>query len=423
MRKVTAILIGAGLRGVDAYGRYSVDHPEEFTVVGIADPNEERRTRAAKLFGVPEENLFNDYKEVFERERFADMVMVCTQDRMHWEPTLMAFEKGYHVLCEKPMSVDKNEIVEMAKAAKKHDRVLSLCYVLRYSPFFVKLKKMLKAGLIGKLMNVQYIENVGFWHHMHSFVRGNWNNSEVSCPMIMAKCCHDMDILTWLLESPCRRIQSFGELGHFHEGNAPEGAPKYCMDGCAHRDDCPYYAPRFYMEHPKAVSDFLIKAVCEDIDNASVLKALEKGPYGRCVYHCDNDVVDHQIVNMEFENDVRVSFTMSAFSKECCREVNFMGTKGQIKGNMEEGRIEYYDFVTGNTEIVHIHCSDIGHSGSDAAMMKELVQVIAAVEEGAPVPLDTDEYIDSHLLAFAAEESRLNGSVINFKEYKESMNV
>ncbi|MGN0365912.1 MAG: Gfo/Idh/MocA family protein [Suilimivivens sp.] len=417
MKKITAILIGAGQRGVEAYGRYAIDHPEEFQVVGVAEPNEARRINASKLYQIPVENQFSDYHEVFEREQFADCVMVCTQDRMHYEPTLMALKKGYHVLCEKPISADKKEIFEMVYAAKKYNKILSLCYVLRYSPFFIKLKKLLDSGVIGTLINVQYIENVGYWHHAHSFVRGNWRNAEESCPMILAKCCHDMDIIMWLLGATCKKVQSFGKLSYFKEENAPKGAPSHCMDGCEHRDDCPYYAPRFYLEHPRAKADFLVNAVSESLDTEFVLHALEHGPYGRCVFRCDNNVVDHQIVNMEFENNVCVSFTMTAFSKDCCREVNFMGTKGQIRGNMEQGKIEYMDFVTGNTEMIKIHSSDVGHSGSDAAMMKEFVRLLRNTGEGIQGQ-NTEVYIDSHLLAFAAEESRVSGKVVDFKEYK-----
>lgn len=415
MRKVTAIIIGAGQRGRDAYGVYALHHPEEFQIVGVAEPNEERRKIAAEMFKIPEENVFTDYKEVFAREKFADCVLVCTQDQMHYEPTLMAFEKGYHVLCEKPMSVSQNEIVEMAHAAKAHNRVMMLGYVLRYAPFFVKLKKMLSSGFIGDLVNVQYIENVGYWHHAHSFVRGNWRNSEESCPMILAKCCHDMDMLGWLLGSACKKVQSFGNLTYFKEENAPEGAPAYCLDGCPHRDTCPYYAPMLYLEHPKAY--WFSSIISEDTSAEGILKALEKGPYGRCVFRCDNDVVDHQIVNMEYENGVHVSFTMGSFTKECCREINFMGTKGQIKGDMGKEVLEYYDFITGHTETIQIHRARSGHGGSDSAMMKAFVEIITKAEETGEIP-DTEEYIDSHILAFAAEESRLSGKVIELEKYK-----
>ena len=418
MKKVTAIIIGAGARGLGAYGSYALEQPMEFQVVGVAEPNIERRERAARLHNIPEENQFSDYREVFEREKFADCVLVCTQDKMHYEPTMMAFEKGYHVLCEKPMSCDKKEIIEMVKAAEDHNKVLMLGYVLRYSPFFVKLKKMLDAKLLGELMNVQYIENVGYWHQAHSFVRGNWRNSDECCSMILAKCCHDTDMLTWLIGSSCKRVQSFGELTYFKKENAPEGAPSHCLAGCKHRDTCPYYAPKFYLEHPRAVSDSFVGAVCEQADNASILKALETGPYGRCVFQCDNNVVDHQILNLEYENGVNVSFTMTAFTNYCCREVNFMGTKGQIRGNMETGIIEYYDFVTGNKETIQVHTSSSGHCGSDSAMMKAFVQMVGKANEGE-IHIEKDAYIDSHLLAFAAEESRLNGTVVDFKKYKE----
>ncbi len=416
MKKVKAILIGAGLRGSEAYAEYALNYPSEFEIVAVAEPDDTRRTSFSEKHGIPDEYRFEDYKEVLQREKFADCVLVCTQDRMHFEPVMMALERGYHVLCEKPMAADKDEMVQMSKAAERYGRVLSICHVLRYSPFFIKLKKMVETGSIGRVMTIQHIENIGYWHFAHSFVRGNWRNEKSACPIILAKCCHDMDILLWLTGSTCKRLQSFGGLGHFTEENAPEDAPLYCMDGCTHRDECPYYAPKFYLEHPKAKEDKLIYAVSEDIMPKPVMAALEQGPYGRCVYHCDNTVSDNQIVNMEFINGIKVSFTMTAFTEKCSREINLMGTKGQIKGNMDLGIIEYHDFVSGDEEIIRIHTPEGGHSGSDTLMMKDFVHLIANDGAGRS-STDASISLESHLLALAAEESRISGKVIEFQTY------
>lgn len=416
MKKVRAILIGAGLRGDKAYAEYALNYPSELEIAAVAEPDSARRDTFAEKHGIPAEYRFNNYKEVLEKKKFADCVMVCTQDRMHFEPVMMALEQGYHVLCEKPMSAEKDEMIKMARAAEKYHRILSICHVLRYSPFFVKLKKMVDSGLLGKVMTIQHIENVGYWHFAHSFVRGHWRNEESACPIILAKCCHDMDILLWLTGSSCRRIHSFGESGYFTEKNAPKDAPGYCMDGCVHRDDCPYYAPGFYLEHPKAKEDKLIYAVSEDTSPKAIMAALEHSPYGRCVYHCDNTVSDHQIVNMEFLNGINVSFTMSAFTETCSREINLMGTKGQIKGNMELGIIEYYDFVSGNKERIQVHAAEGGHSGSDTMMMKDFVHLVSTDGAGRS-NTDASISLESHLMALAAEEARISGRVIDFQEY------
>ena len=419
MKKVTGILIGAGLRGGHVYSQYALDHPDEFQVVAVAEPDKERRESFAKRHNIPEELCFESYEELLEKEKLADCAMICTMDRMHYEPTVMALEKGYHVLCEKPMSPDKNEIIEMGEMAKKYDRILSVCHVLRYSPFFSKLKELLEEGKIGRLMTIQHMEEVGYWHQAHSFVRGNWRNAEESSPMILQKCCHDMDIMLWLADSRCESISSFGELSYFKEENAPGGAPAYCLDGCPHRDECAFYAPRFYLEHPKAAEDGLIYAVTDQVDPSHVLEALKKGPYGRCVFHCDNTVVDHQSVDIKFENQVTASFLMTAFTDQCARRIRLMGTKGEIKGNMDAGTIEIRDFVSGNQETIVLHTPANGHNGSDMSMMHDFVRMVG---EGRKGKTDATVSVESHLMALAAEKARITGQVVNLRgfanEYK-----
>ena len=414
MKQVTCILIGAGLRGGYVYSQYALDHPNEFKVVAVAEPDPERREAFSKKHNITQGMQFESYKEILKRDKIADCAMICTQDRMHYEPVVMALEKGYHVLCEKPMSPDKEEIIKMGMMAKQYDRILSVCHVLRYSPFFSKIKSLLDEKKIGQLMTIQHIEEVGYWHHAHSFVRGNWRNEKESSPMILQKCCHDMDVLLWLADSSCKKINSFGRLTYFSEENAPEGAPEYCMDGCSHRDECPFYAPRFFLKHSKAVEDGLVYAVTDYADSEHILDALKTGPYGRCVFHSDNTVVDHQTVEIEFENQVTASFLMTAFTNQCARRIRLMGTKGEIKGDMEAGIIEVTEFVSGTKEIIKLHTPTKGHSGSDMSMMKDFVRMVG---EGKKGKTNADISVESHLMALAAEESRVNEAVINFKQY------
>lgn len=417
MKKITAILIGAGLRGSEAYASYALSYPGELKIVAVAEPDQVRRSLFARQHNIPLERQYAGHEEILNQECMADCALICTQDHMHYEPVVRALQKGYHVLCEKPMSPFEKEIIEMGQMAEKTGRILSICHVLRYSPFFVRLKQMLEEGRIGKIMSIQHIEEVGYWHHAHSFVRGNWRSAKESSPMILAKCCHDMDILLWLVGSRVKEISSFGDLTYFKEENAPDGAPGYCMDGCAHRDTCPFYAPRFYLEHERALRDNLTRAVTLDVSRDAVMETLKTSPYGRCVFHCDNTVVDQQTVNMSFENGVQVSFEMSAFTFDCKRKINLMGTKGQIIGDMEEGNLTYYDFMTGNTEVIKIHSCIEGHNGSDAAMMKQFVALVAAdgkLAERTSAALS----VESHLMALAAEESRVTGKTIDFMQYK-----
>ncbi|MDD2970615.1 MAG: Gfo/Idh/MocA family oxidoreductase [Lachnospiraceae bacterium] len=420
MKQVTAMVIGAGLRGGHVYSAYALEHPDEFKVIAVAEPDNTRRMEFAALHHIPAEKCFYSYKECLAQEKMADCVLVCTQDRMHYEPVMEALQKGYHVLCEKPMSTNETEIMNMGLMAERCNRIFMICHVLRYSSFFTKIKELIDSGKIGTIVNIHHIEEVGFWHHAHSFVRGNWRNSNETSPMILQKCCHDMDILLWLMGSKCTKISSFGELSYFKEENAPAHAPGRCMDGCEHRNECAFYAPRFYLEHPKAVEDGLAYAVSEDISQGKLLEALQKGPYGRCVFRCDNNVVDHQIVNLEFENKSVASLTMSAFSKVCTRKINIMGTKAQIEGEMDNNTIVVRDFVSGDEETIKLNAPARGHNGSDNNMMKDFVGMVAS---GKTITGKTDASVsvESHLMSLAAERSRVQGTTIDFREFEKEI--
>ncbi len=411
MKQVTAILIGAGNRGAQAYASYALKYPGELSFVGVAEPREDRRKEFVDEHDIEDKYAVADWKEILNFPRFADWVLICTQDHMHMEPMRRAMELGYDILCEKPISPMKEELLKLKEAASSYGGLMSVAHVLRYSPFFRKIKELIDGGALGELVNIQHMESVGFWHMAHSFVRGNWANSQDSCPMILAKCCHDFDILLYLTGKRCKRVSSFGRLTHFKPENAPQGAPKRCTDGCAHRDRCPFFTPRFYEEHPRAIVDGFRRVVAMEESREELLKALQTGPYGRCVYHCDNDVVDHQVVNLEFEGGLTASVTMCAFSNQCERTITIQGTKGELQGKMEEDWIQIVDFVTGNKSTWRLNTPKVGHSGSDDSMMKELTGLISSGRQSENVS-KAIEAIDSHLIAFAAEESRQQGGKV-----------
>lgn len=412
MKQVTAILIGAGNRGAEAYASYALKFPGELSFVGVAEPRKDRREEFARKHKIEDRYALADWKELLAFPRLADCVLICTQDQLHVEPMKRAMELGYDILCEKPISPSKEELLMLKKETASYPGLISVAHVLRYSPFFRKIKEIIQSGVLGQLVNIQHMESVGYWHMAHSFVRGNWANSKESCPMILAKCCHDFDILLYLVEKPCKRVSSFGRLSHFTPENAPEGAPLRCTDGCMHKDNCPFFAPRFYEEHPQAAAGGFRKVVAMGERQQDLLEALQTGPYGRCVYHCHNDVVDHQVVNLEFEGGITASVTMCAFTNLCERTITIQGTRGELQGRMEEDRIQVVDFVTGNKSVCELNTPKTGHSGSDAAMMKELVSLISTQRQSESVS-KAIEAIDSHLIAFAAEESRIQqGRVI-----------
>ena len=290
--------------------------------------------------------------------------------------------------------------------------------MLRYTPFYSKIKELILDGAVGRVMNIQAREDVGFFHQAHSFVRGNWRSSEETSPMILAKCCHDMDILVWLSDSRCKRVSSFGELSWFKEENAPQGSAKRCLGGCLVKEKCPYDAEKIYITDKdtgiRSGAGWPSNMLVMHPEEESVRKALQDGPYGRCVYHCDNDVVDHQVVNLQMENGITITFSMCAFSATCNRTIKIMGTMGQLEGDMGENMIYYTPFGKETEEIDLTKLTEdfSGHGGGDVRMVKQFRDYIMTGKE-SPSITDLEVSLESHYIALAAEKSRQeNGSMI-----------
>jgi predicted dehydrogenase len=415
MKKITAILIGAGLRGATAYASYAKTHVDEIEFIGVAEPDADRRTAFKKEHNLEDNMCFSSWEEILDKPKFADAALICTQDTMHFEPTMKALEKGYHILLEKPMSTNLEECIKIGECAKKFDRVFAICHVLRYTPFFTTIKKLLDDGRIGQLISIQHNENVGYFHQAHSYVRGNWRRKDESSPMILAKSCHDMDIMLWLAGANCVSIASFGDLTYFKKENAPVGAPRRCIDGCEYEKECAFDAKRLYLGRK---TEWMIEAMTNDPSDEGVEKALREGPYGRCVFQCDNDVVDHQVASIVFENGVTAAFTMCAFTKDISRTLKLMGTKGGIRAAMEQNEVEVIDFLNEKIEKIHIEAIEDskGHGGGDQGIMKEFVSLVAN-NNNKNVLTSADVSVQSHIMSFAAEQSRIENKVINIKEY------
>ena len=415
MKKITAVLVGAGGRGHFAYAPYAKAYPHELEFVAVAEPIRTRRESFAEQYGIPPEGRYESWEHVFEKPRLADVMIICTQDRMHYEPAIRALAHGYHVLLEKPMSNDPKECIEMAEAAKRYDRLLTICHVLRYTPFWSAIKTWIEDGKIGDVVSIQLNENVGFYHMAHSFVRGNWRNAEQSSPMILAKSCHDMDLLAWLVGKECVRVSSFGSLMHFHEKQAPAGSTERCTDGCAAEPTCPYSAMRIYLRDYRDWARF----ITDDLSNEGIVEALNTGPYGRCVYRCDNNVVDHQVVNLEFAGGATASFTMCGFTHDCSRSVQVMGTKGEIRGYMTDAKVTLYDFATGEQTELRFNTGADDHGGGDERIMRRFLHEVRHYAKGSRSLTSAEESVQSHLMAFAAEQSRLNGGTsIDLADYR-----
>jgi len=421
-RLIEAVLIGAGNRGYEVYGSYALRHPEQIRFTVVAEPHKGRRERFAEAHGIPPERRFASWEELYARGQLAEALVNCTLDRTHLKSTLPALELGYEVLLEKPMAHTLEGSIQLVRASEDRGRLLMICHVLRYTAFFSTLHRIVTSGRLGRIVTVEHRENVAHWHMAHSFVRGNWRNSRVESPMILAKCCHDMDILYWNL-GPVRRLGSFGSLIHFRPENAPPGAPARCTDGCPAADECPWHAPRFYL---REYTGWPVSVIAEDTDLEVRQRALETGPYGRCVYHCDNDVVDHQTVNLEFGSGASGTLFMHGHSHEEGRTMRYDGTRATLRARLGYGfgdSIEIHDHLTGRVEepelsSVGMEANLSGHGGGDAGLMAAFVRSLRP-ELGSIEGLTTSrESLESHLMAFAAEEARTEGSVVSMDEFR-----
>lgn len=415
MKQITIALAGCGNRGMDTYAQCQKRFPDRMKIVAAADTNEERLKMMCEQFGLSREQCFHSAEEMLEQERLADAMIIATTDQMHYGEAMSALEKGYHLLLEKPISLTEKECRDIIALAKKQQRQVIVCHVLRYTVFYQKLKELIDTSMVGDIVSVQAIEKVGYWHQGHSFVRGNWRNSDLSSPMILQKCCHDMDIILWLTGKHCKLVSSFGSLMHYTPENAPKGAPMYCVDGCPVADECPYNAVTYYMNRlNKGEKGWPLTSLTTDPTEENVLEALKGGPFGRCVYHCDNNVVDHQVVNLLLEDGVTVNFTMCAFTKECARHIRIMGTKGEIYGDLQNNTIQIFPFM-GEDECIDVSklMDDFsGHSGGDPRMVDMFLNLIAGEPYDMTTLSSVDMSLESHVVAFAAEKSRLNGGQV-----------
>jgi len=412
---IEAALIGAGARGMNAYASYALDHPHEIKFIAVAEAREDRRKKFAQYHGIEDDMQFSNWEELLDRPRLCEALLICTQDTMHYEPTMKALQKGYKILLEKPMSPNPVEALQMAEEVDRVGGMLTVCHGMRYSTYYSTLKEILDKGTIGKILSVQWTENVGYWHQAHSFVRGNWRNSVESSPMILQKSCHDMDMLQWLINAECIKVSSFGNLSYFNEKNAPEGSTARCTDGCKVEHECPYSALKWYLNEK---NEWPGNVVTLEPKLELRRKALEEGPYGRCVYRSDNDVVDHQVVNLLFDNEVTVAFTMTAFSKEINRTFKIFGTKGEIRGNHNMNEIEI-NLFSGRTEKVYPEQVEGGHHGADTLIMRSFVQQVRNNDRSGKTSAMVSA--KSHLIAFAAEQARISEETVVMDKYIEEL--
>ena len=429
MKQYSAILIGAGLRGT-TYTNIMLDLKDKFKVVGVAEPIKSRRESIKNKHNVSDDMCFNTWKEILSKPKMADLAIIATMDNMHYEPAMKAIELGYDILLEKPVAPTAEECANLALAADKKGVKVLVCHVLRYSPFFKKVKEIVMNGTIGKIMSIVHVEAVGNVHQSHSYVRGNWHSESETSPMLLAKCCHDLDILQWILDEPCQKIQSFGKLTYFTPENAPEGAPKRCIDGgCPIEDTCPYNCKRLYYENK---DNSWFRPACtrgiaknEIPTDEEVMTALKTTDFGLCVYHANNDVVDHQTVNMQFKSGANATLSMNAFN-EGGRYIRIFGTKGELFAHMESDKINVYTFEDRKQTGIPFNVTEEsilgGHGGGDAGLILELYDYLGGNYNGY-CAADINISIKNHLIGFAAEKSRREDTVESIDKFFNDYNI
>ncbi|MBR3017568.1 MAG: Gfo/Idh/MocA family oxidoreductase [Clostridia bacterium] len=408
------VLLGAGQRGM-IYARYACQKGHIIAAVAEKDPV--KREIAQHEFHIPADKCFADAAELLARPKLGDAAIIATMDRDHYSQAMTAMEKGYHLLLEKPISPVPEEVLAIEEKARQTGCRVVICHVLRYSPFFREIKKQLSAGTIGKIITVQHNENIGNFHFAHSFVRGNWRRVETTSPLIMQKSCHDLDLLVWMIGSGCRQVASFGSLTYFKPENAPEGAAERCAD-CPLKDTCRFSAYKAYLP---AMGSWPAAVLSENQTEAGLREAIRTGPYGRCVFHCDNTVCDHQVTALEFDNGVTATFNLSGFSNRIARTLKIMGEDGELRANEYTNEIEITRFASNGVDqcesrVIQPNQTSTGHGGGDGGIMEDFLALLEGRQAEASTEIRYS--VESHMMACAAEEARLTGAVVNIADFR-----
>lgn len=425
-RPVTVVIVGAGHRSL-GYASYGSKNPDKLKVVAVVDPDKIRREKAAKLHNISDEFCFHTVDELLQKtdKPIADAVINGTMDEIHIETAIPLLRAGYDMLLEKPISTNEGDLLKLLKVTRETGRKVMICHVLRYAPFYAEIKKMILNGEIGDIINIQSAEHVSYHHMSVSYVRGKWNSKEkCGSSMLMAKCCHDLDIITWLKSGvePVE-VNSMGGLYQFKEENAPEESGTRCLVDCSIEEDCMYSARKIYLNHPDRWT-FYVWSFIEEIENPTIEDKIDSlktdNPHGRCIWKCDNDVVDHQSVVIRFKDGTTATHNMVGGTARPMRKLHVIGTKGEIKGIMNDEEFIIYapDTTPGNEYTVkkvnvEVNTEDYGddHGGGDLRLVEDFVRVMRGKEPSISTT-SLEDSIYGHLLGFRADKAMEGKKVV-----------
>lgn len=438
---VTFALFGAGTRGELDLGFFFKKHHKKIRFAAVAEADPYRRKIFMEEFKIPKEYAFADYRDLLAKPNMADAVLNALPCRLHHDSTIAALKAGYHVLLEKPMAHTAAECVHLAQSAKKYDKKLSIVFENRFNDIYQELRKMLDDQLIGRVMDLSCKEDIGYWHYIMSYVRGIHSRADEGNSFMIAKGIHDMDLIHWLINSPAKRISSFGSLSYFKESNAPPGSPEYCIEGCPVQEDCIFDALKQYYDpgqprmpfklllNQKLISSIkdmikeprfrtLASTITRDISKPNILKILKNSPHGKCVYHSKNGVTDHQTTSIEFENDITCSFSLSGFSVIWERDLHLRGTKGEIITRDFTGHLELRTYDPPKVKKKKIRYYGLHHGGGDGHLLLDFARAIRSDDPDEKGITDVENSLEAHLMALAAEEARLTNRVIEMNEFR-----
>lgn len=422
MKKLWAAVVGYGNRG-QIYADYSLDEPSEFGVAAIVDPSDFKLQEAKKRYGLEDNQLFHSFDEFAKSELTCDFVINATMDQYHYETAMKILNAGYDMLMEKPIVPNVEQLLEIKNLAKAKNAKVFVCHVLRYTPFYRKIKELLNAGTIGEVMTMELNEHVCRPHFLSSYVRGKWNSEEAcGSGFLLAKSCHDMDLMCWLNNASApEKVASFGNRSRFVPKNAPEGAAEFCHE-CKHEKECPYSAVDLYLEKndmPFLVWDRIGKPL-DEITQEEKEAFLKRDIYGKCAYTCGGDIVDRQNLIVSFANGSLVSFNMVGGATLAKRHIQIVGTMGEIEGVLESNEITLRTYkrecIMGENETINVHpINNVkfgGHSGGDYAIMHDLVRYLNGDKSSISIT-SIEDSINGHLCVYAAEESRKTQSFVS----------
>lgn len=410
---LTAITLGAGSRG-NVYGSYASKWPEDLNIIGVAEPIVARNDAYTTKHTIADDMRFTTWEHVLAKPKMADMVIISMPDNLHHEPCIQAMRLGYGVLLEKPMAQTEEQCREILAVQQETGSVVGIAHVLRYAPYFIDMRDIVLAGKLGKVINMQHMEPIGFRHMLHSYVRGNWHNSIETTPIILGKSCHDLDIMRWILDEPCEQVSAFGDVSFYKRENAPKGSGERCLE-CAVEKDCAYSAKKGYLDDKEYVYGIMpIKPKDPAELEKAIIHSLKTTNYGRCAFKMENDQPEHLACNMIYKSGTTATFNMDGFTHFHGRRTKIMGTKGSLIGDMKT--FTYTDFLTKESFTWDITkdgakgSENDGHGGGDHRFASDLLNAIYTQDESL-LTSTVAASVESHITGFRIEKSRKGGGV------------